>query len=53
MQPGGKAAFWIVSHFLLAAFKTEFDSFKNCAILSKAIAEKEVLTGPYIGTISQ
>ena len=30
--------------------KTEFESFKNCATLSKAIAEKEVLTDPHMRT---
>ena len=29
-------------------FKTEFDSFKNYATLSKAIAEEKLLTGPHL-----
>ena len=45
LQLGGKAALWIVSHFLLAAFKTGFDSLTHCAVQPKATAENEVLTG--------
>ena len=31
-------------------FQTEFDVFKNCAVLTKPTAETEVLTGPRMRT---
>ena len=43
LQLGGKAALWTVSHFLLTAFKTGFDSLTHCAVQPKATAENEVL----------
>ena len=35
---------------IIIIIKIEFESFKNCATLSKAIAEKEVLTDPHMRT---
>ena len=43
LQVGGEAALWTVSHFLLTAFKTGFDSLTHCAEEPKAIAENDVL----------
>ena len=37
VQLGGKGALWVVSHFRVIAFKTEFDPFKICPTLPETI----------------